>query len=211
MPPPSPPQPPPQPPKLQPPPPPPSPLFPLLANPWASYKPGAVAPASLAPTASTSRPNPRPQQQGFKGLGKGLGTIDWNGEDIIPARKDFAIDHPNIASRTKEDCDNMRLQHGIIAERLDKPGGDIPGPVDTFEHMAFGDSFTQRLPRPAAAPPPPAAPQTPQTTGTLASLCGAFPLGMRRCAMRGVLPWIQQTEINPPDSHHHHRHHHPPP
>jgi ATP-dependent RNA helicase DDX5/DBP2 len=73
----------------------------------------------------------------FNIQGERLDKIPWNGIELIPVQKNFMIDHPNVAARTRDENDMIRLKAGIIVECED--GEEPPKPFACLEECSFPD------------------------------------------------------------------------
>jgi len=94
----------------------------------------------------------RDHDRGMRGASGGRGRrfseftrqpqiIDWQGEQIVPVRKDFSYPHPDVSGRTQEECDMLRLKHGIEVERS-REDIPIPKPIVNLEETPFPDWAT---------------------------------------------------------------------
>jgi len=70
----------------------------------------------------------------FDMSGRRLDTINWNGEDIVPVKKDFGTVHPAVNSLTDDDCEMIQLRLGIEVNPK-----EAPKPIECLEHLPFPD------------------------------------------------------------------------
>jgi len=78
-----------------------------------------------------------PRRRQFDLNGKRLGTIDWNGENIVPVRKVFLQNHPQVQNLSREQCDMVRLRLGIEVQSATTQ--EVPKPVERLEEAPFPD------------------------------------------------------------------------
>jgi len=166
----------------------------VTPNPWNAYRPGLAAPVESAPKASALGPQSR-QPRGFKGLGKGLGKINWNGEEIVPVRKNSVVETPGVSSRSDDECETMRLKYGITAERLDE-SGEVPKPIDVLEDVPFPDWAAERMRQIGYKTPQPIQIQGWPVALRGFDLIGFAPTGSGK-TMAYVLPMLVHIKIQP--------------
>lgn len=104
---------------------------------------GAKAVAGPAPTSKSYRDDGqgrggdnRPFEPRFGIVGELLEKIEWNGEQLVPVRKDFAFLHPNVEAKPEEDCELIRLRLGIHVLNVE---AEVPKPVECLEEAPFPD------------------------------------------------------------------------
>lgn len=73
----------------------------------------------------------------FDHFGNRLDIIHWQNQEIVPVRKNFKFQHPNLEAMTPEDCQMLRAKHGIFVENEDVI--DVPKPVRCLEETPFPD------------------------------------------------------------------------
>eukprot|EP00927_Polykrikos_kofoidii_P020198 TRINITY_DN19521_c0_g1_i1.p1 TRINITY_DN19521_c0_g1~~TRINITY_DN19521_c0_g1_i1.p1 ORF type:complete len:490 (-),score=75.55 TRINITY_DN19521_c0_g1_i1:229-1698(-) len=71
----------------------------------------------------------------FSHAGVRLDKVHWNGIEIVPCNKEFKSEHPRVADRTYNECQDIRLRHSINVRTDD--GHDAPKPVTSFEESSF--------------------------------------------------------------------------
>lgn len=82
----------------------------------------------------------------FSHVGTRLDRFTWNGEDIVPVRKNFACPHPSVEARNEDDVRMLRCKHGIDIQAYQE-NVDIPKPVENLEETSFPDWAQQVLRR----------------------------------------------------------------
>lgn len=125
------------------------------SNPWQKYNPGLAKPVlpdfvspkvvpNVPPKAGLPRSQApsqyrKPQERfTFNSLGERQDKINWKGEEIIPVQKNFSGIHPNVEARTPEECEIIRMRHGIDAKVFDQ-SVEMPKPVEDLEEALFPD------------------------------------------------------------------------
>jgi len=68
-------------------------------------------------------------------LGKGLKLIDWAKEELVPFKKNFHVDHPEVASTPGETFRKFLGENNITIKGI----APIPKPILKFEHAQLPD------------------------------------------------------------------------
>lgn len=79
---------------------------------------------------STGGTYPPPDSMG--NLGRGLTTIDFAGQQLIPFEKDFYIEHPAVTARPESEAQAWRASKQIVVT-----GTGVPKPCLTFEEASM--------------------------------------------------------------------------
>jgi ATP-dependent RNA helicase DDX5/DBP2 len=84
-------------------------------------------------------------------LGSSLSTIDWAKEDLVPFKKNFHVEHPEVAATPNDVCRKFLSDASISIKGI----APIPKPITKFEHAQLPDYLlrllsTQGFPAPTA-------------------------------------------------------------
>lgn len=63
-------------------------------------------------------------------LGSKLNTISWDKEDLVPFKKNFHVDHPEVTATSNDVCRKFLTDHNISVKGV----APIPKPLSKFEH-----------------------------------------------------------------------------
>ena len=73
-----------------------------------------------------------PPPDAMGNLGRGLNTIDFSQQQLIPFEKDFYIEHPAVTARPESEAQAWRASKQIVVT-----GSGVPKPCLTFEEASM--------------------------------------------------------------------------
>ncbi|KAJ1655475.1 ATP-dependent RNA helicase dbp2 [Dispira simplex] len=67
-------------------------------------------------------------------------TEDWGKMELVPFKKNFYVEHPEVTARSMEEVEEYRRQHEMTIV-----GNDVPKPIKTFQEANFSPNILQVL------------------------------------------------------------------
>lgn len=125
------------------------------ADAWSNYRTGSSNFVDKGPGKGNSY-NEAPYTPG-KGFTRSKGssswnvfvrprTIIWKDKPLIPVRKNFAVEHPNVQARSHADCEWIRATNGIhVTCPTSTNIWDVPKPIECLEETPFPDWVIRHL------------------------------------------------------------------
>ncbi|KAJ1960753.1 ATP-dependent RNA helicase dbp2, partial [Dispira parvispora] len=65
---------------------------------------------------------------------------DWEKTELVPFKKNFYVEHPDVTARSMQEVEEYRRQHEMTIV-----GHDVPKPIKTFQEANFSPSILQVL------------------------------------------------------------------